>query len=483
MMKSFRKKIAAIVLSVPTLFMASCTDEEAQQIVTTIIDIFASMLGYDPNGENWEDTDEELDGDDVTSTSKSWVDYCPPVGNQGQYGTCVAWATSYGLKTTMNAIDDATWKSNKNSSSYQCSPVDLWHCMRTSYSSEVSSKCGGSSFDPAFKVMQSKGVATLAEVPFTSQKMACDGVSGKGKSSNKITSYRTIAYSADMSSTGEAYGMTVNNIKAHLEKGPLVIGARLGEKFMSWNSSAVIKSDTKDYQGQHAYHAMMLVGFDDKKQAFRIQNSWGKSDWGDNGMIWVDYNFFVKQFCFGVWGANNTASSVATVRKSTSDNISVKVISDVELDMDGNRTVKYTITNNGANSINTKDYSIIYLLFQARNLSKKHILFNNEKNVILEAGKSITIEKNYNIPAEAKAGNYYTALIADPYNEMEDKNFDDNFSYVTGKNMATFYVTGGRMFNNSNGTSIVSSIIDKEHLNAYSNSEVQKSLIRMKKAK
>jgi hypothetical protein len=355
--------------------------------------------------------------------------------------------------------------------------------MRSSYSSEVSNKGGGSSFDPAFKVMQSKGVATLAEVPFTSQKMACDGVSGKGKSSNKITSYRTIAYSADMSSTGEAYGMTVNNIKAHLEKGPLVIGARLGEKFMSWNSSAVIKSDTKDYQGQHAYHAMMLVGFDDNKQAFRIQNSWGKSDWGDNGMIWVDYNFFVKQFCFGVWGANNTSSSVATVRKSTSDNISVKVISDVELDMDGNRTVKYTITNNGANSINTKDYSIIYLLFKARDLSNKHILFNNEKNVVLEAGKSITIEKNYNIPAEAKAGNYYTALIADPYNEMGDKNFDDNFSYVTGKNLATFYVTGGRMFNNSNGTSIVSSIIDKEHMNAYSNSEVQNSLIRMKKAK
>ncbi|MBR4814498.1 MAG: hypothetical protein IKZ67_03455, partial [Paludibacteraceae bacterium] len=98
-------------------------------------------------------------------------------------------------------------------------------------------------------------------------------------------------------------------------------------------------------------------------------------------------------------------------------------------------------------------------------------------------GQSITVEKKYNIPASAVAGNYYTALIADPYNEMVDKNFDDNFSYVTGKNLASFYVTGGRLFNNSNGTSIVSSIIDKEHLNAYSNSEVQNSLIRMKKAK
>ncbi|MBR5374489.1 MAG: C1 family peptidase [Paludibacteraceae bacterium] len=484
MMKFFRKKIAVIALCVPTFFMASCSEEEAQQIIDTIVSIFASMLGYDPETENWEDTDEELDGDDVTTTKKSWEQYCPPVGNQGQYGTCVAWATSYGLKTTLNMID-GTWNtSNKNSASYQCSPVDLWHTMRSNYSSEVSNQCGGSSFDPAFKAMQTKGVATMYDVPFNNQKMTCDGVSGKGKTSNKISTYRTVAYSADMSSNGQAYGMTVENIKAHLEKGPLVIGARLGERFMSWNSSAVIESDTKDYQGQHAYHAMMLVGFDDSKKAFRIQNSWGKNDWGDNGMIWVGYNFFVKQFCFGVWSASNSSTAAsAAPRKSTGNDISVKVISDVEQNMDGERIVKYTITNNGTNAIDTKDYSIIYLLFQSRDLSKKHILFNNEKNVILEAGQSVTVEKKYNIPGDAKAGNYYTALIANPYDEVDDDNQTNNFSYVAGKDLASFYVTGGRLFNNSNGTSIVSSIIDKDHANAYRNSEVQNSLIRMKKAK
>ncbi len=483
MMKFFRNKIAAIILGVPVFFMASCTEEETQQLIDLAISIFASMLGYDPNGENWEDTDDELDGSDVTSTSKSWEQYCPPVGNQGEYGTCVAWATSYGLKTTLNMIDGTWSTSNKNSSSYQCSPVDLWHSMRSNYSSEVSKGCGGSSFDPAFKAMQNKGVATLSNVPFNNQKMTCDGVSGKGLSSNKITTYRTVAYSADMSSDGKAYGMTVNNIKAHLEKGPLVIGARLGEKFMSWNSSAVITNDTKDYKGQHAYHAMMLVGFDDNRKAFRIQNSWGKSSWGDEGMIWVGYNFFINQFCFGVWSASNTASSSAAPRKTTGNDISVKVISDTEQNMDGDRIVKYTITNNGANPINTKDYSIIYLLFQSRNLSQKQILFDNEKNMTLESGQSITVEKHYNIPASAKAGNYYTALIANPYDEMEDDNLANNFSYVTGKNMASFYVTGGRLFNNSNGTSIVSSIVDKDHANAYRNSEVQNSLIRMKKAK
>ena len=484
MMKFFRNKIAAIALSVPVFFMASCTEEETQQLFDTIISIFASMLGYDPNGENWEDTDDELDGDDVTSNAVSWEKYCPPVGNQGQYGTCVAWATSYGLKTTLNMID-GTWNTaNKNSTNYQCSPVDLWHCMRSNYKSEVSAMCKGSCCATAFKTMQKKGVATLNDVPFNNQKMSCDGVSGQGLSSNKITTYRTVAYSADMSFNGHAYGMTVSNIKAHLEKGPLVIGARLGDKFMSWNSSTPITSDTKDYLGQHAYHTMLLIGFDDAQKAFRIQNSWGQNDWGDNGMIWVGYDFFVKQFCIGVWSASNTSTATsAAPRKATGNDISVKVISDTENSLDDNRTVKYTITNNGSNPIDTKDYSIIYLLFQSRNLSQKHILFNNEKNMTLEAGQSITVEKSYSIPADAKAGNYYTALIANPYNEVEDDTQSDNFSYVTGKNLASFYLSGGKLINNSYGTAIVSSIVDKDHANAYRNSEVQNSLIRMKKAK
>ena len=504
----FWKRIFSLSLILPFLFMVNCSDdepeesentnitediddsgesdteEEPEQTVELISNIFASMLGYDPSEENWEDTDVEFDNSDVTSSSVSWEKYCPPVGNQGQYGTCVAWATSYGLKTTLNMID-GTWNTaNKNSTSYQCSPVDLWHSMRSNYSSEVSSQCGGSSFYPAFKAMQKKGVATLNDVPFNNQKMSCDGVSGQGLSSNKITTYRTVAYSADMSYNGHAYGMTVSNIKAHLEKGPLVISARLGEKFMSWNSSTPITSDTKVYQGQHAYHAMLLVGFNDEKKAFRIQNSWGKYDWGDNGMIWVGYDFFVKQFCIGVWSASNTSTATsAAPRKATGNDISVKVISDTENSLDGNRTVKYTITNNGSNPIDTKDYSISYLLFQSRNLSQKHILFNNEKNMTLEAGQSITVEKSYSIPADAKAGNYYTALIANPYNEVEDDTQSDNFSYVTGKNLASFYLSGGKLINNSYGTAIVSSIVDKDHANAYRNSEVQNSLIRMKKAK
>lgn len=477
-MKFFRKKIAVVAMLFSACFMTSCDEE----MINEILNIFIDMLGYNPENENWEDTDEEMDGTDVTETAVSWEKYCPPIGNQGQYGTCVAWATAYGLKTTLNMID-GTWNpSYKSQAQYQCSPVDIWHSMRSGYSSEVSSACGGSSFDPAFKAMQSKGVATMSAVPFTNMKMTCDNVAGKGQSNNKIATYRTIAYSAEYSTTGQAYGMTVANIKAHLQEGPLVIGAKLGDNFMAWNSSNVIKSDTKTYQGQHAYHAMMLIGYNDSKNAFRLQNSWGASDWGDNGFVWVDYNFFINQFCFGVWGASNTettAATASTLRSNSGDDVAVKVVSDKEL-ADGNRSIEYTVTNKGTNAINTKDCNIIYLLFKSRNLAEKFIVMENKESIDVNSGESVTLKATYAIPASARDGEYYTALIADPYNEVGDDNPADNFSYFTGKDLAALNLSAGKLINNSNGTSIVNTIVDKQHSNAYRNSEVTRSLIRMK---
>src|SRR5262249_52135256 len=36
------------------------------------------------------------------------------------------------------------------------------------------------------------------------------------------------------------------------------------------------------------WHALTLVGYDEKRQAFRLINSWG-TKWGDNGYAWIGY--------------------------------------------------------------------------------------------------------------------------------------------------------------------------------------------------
>lgn len=458
-------------------FFSSCDEE----VINTIIDValeFFDMLGYNMENEVVEDqnTTDEIT-DIVTDTKVDWEPYCPPIGNQGSYGTCVVWATAYNLKTTLNMID-GTWNvSNKNSSSYQCSPVDLWHLMP---SSGKSTQCGGSNFEPAFEAMISKGVATMSDVPFSNSKMVCDYVSGKGSSSNKLAEYRIVAYSSELTVDGSSHGMNENNIKNYLKMGPLVVGAKLGDRFMSWNSSEVISYDTKTYQGQHAYHAMALVGFDDNKGAFRLRNSWGADDWGDNGSIWVDYDFFFDQFCFGVWRASNSVTSTASTKSSTGNDVKVSVISDVAVD-NAKRQVKFAIENKGKATISTSDYPIAYVLFKAKHLTEKYLLIDNLEDKNIAPGKSEIFEVSYTLPEKAKDGKYYMALIADPYNEVGDDKQEDNFSFVTGNDMEPLYLTSGNLSTVPASIKEVRTLVCEKFKNAYRNDEIKTSLIRMKK--
>ncbi len=36
---------------------------------------------------------------------------------------------------------------------------------------------------------------------------------------------------------------------------------------------------------------MVVIGYNDTKNAFKVMNSWG-TKWGDNGFAWIDYANF-----------------------------------------------------------------------------------------------------------------------------------------------------------------------------------------------
>ena len=40
-------------------------------------------------------------------------------------------------------------------------------------------------------------------------------------------------------------------------------------------------------------HAMIAVGYDDTRKAFRIQNSWGRG-FGEGGYSWLGYDFWAR---------------------------------------------------------------------------------------------------------------------------------------------------------------------------------------------
>jgi len=224
--------------------------------------------------------------------------FFPPIGDQGPYGTCVAWAIGYNLKSFLEARD-RNWAPDTTDT--QFSPKFLYWMI----DENLKVGCDGTQFEFGMDVMLNYGIATLETVPYEDLGPSCDIEISKIPASwlsearqFMIQDYRRID------------NITIDTIKAYLSQDrPVVFGAELGPAFMRWNSDAVLVQDTKGINGMHARHAMIVAGYDDNKGpngAFLVVNSWGES-WGNNGTIWIDYNHFLD-FTLMAFVATNSRS-------------------------------------------------------------------------------------------------------------------------------------------------------------------------------
>jgi C1A family cysteine protease len=77
-------------------------------------------------------------------------------------------------------------------------------------------------------------------------------------------------------------------MKQQLARGAAVMfSMRTGPKMRALRGDDVLDTDTPNGGG----HQLVVVGYDDAKQAFKIQNSWGKG-WGNGGYGWFSYDFW-----------------------------------------------------------------------------------------------------------------------------------------------------------------------------------------------
>ena len=286
------KKLRPFVFSLACLAIAfstpSCTNDESETPQN--------------RSTGWQATDDpstvpqnvalpDFDGNaDNLPNSIDLSQYLPPIGDQGQYGTCVAWATAYNCKTALEAIKFNLTQAQLQNESAQMSAKYLFTALPNDKKGD---NCNGTDFTPALDVILQKGVATKASVPYTNlgncSQMNLDPSWDVDAAKHKIKYYRRIP-------------PTVNDIKKALaNKIPVVLGAKLDDSFMNWNSESVYQFATStDQVGIHSYHALCIVGYDNARGprgAFKVVNSWS-SQWGANGFIWVDYNFMVNGFGF-----------------------------------------------------------------------------------------------------------------------------------------------------------------------------------------
>ena len=173
-----------------------------------------------------------------------------PVRDQGGCGACVAFAVL--------ASEESAWIINNSSRNYDLSEWYLFQNGKGSCSA-------GSQFDRILDAAKSPGTVTEACCPYLE--------STKCKSPQyKIASWKKI--------------YTVAEAKEYISKtGPLITGMSVYEDFF-WVDSKKIY--TQEYGSFMGYHAVCIVGYDDKAGCWIVKNSWSTS-WGDDGYCRIAY--------------------------------------------------------------------------------------------------------------------------------------------------------------------------------------------------
>ena len=214
--------------------------------------------------------------------------FCPPRLNQGQQGSCVAWASAYAARTIVQAKATA-----QDPSTAAFSPSYLYNQIKLP-------NCQGAYIFKGMENMLQGGVLPYSKFGYTDQSCSKEPNAQERQQAQqfRIKGFQRLTLGSDDQRTD------MLAMKQHLAQGsPVVIGMMVGGSFMQEmeGQEAWIPTDRDFQMPGFGGHAMCVVGYDDYRfgdtGGFLIMNSWGK-EWGRNGLAWVPYpvfDFFAKE--------------------------------------------------------------------------------------------------------------------------------------------------------------------------------------------
>ena len=194
----------------------------------------------------------------------------PPIGNQGKQSSCVGWAAAYALKSFQEKIETKT--------TVLFSPSFIYNQINNGQD-------GGSRFIDALNLLSQQGAAKYDDMPYDEN----DYTSQPSQAAKDNAKPFRIDYWRQVNI------MDIKEVKNQVNAGyPVVIGTSVDEGFRSGRRVGINDYVWKAASGAVVGgHALLVVGFDDSKKAFKIMNSWG-TNWGNEGFCWLDYSYFPR---------------------------------------------------------------------------------------------------------------------------------------------------------------------------------------------
>ncbi|MDZ7260607.1 MAG: T9SS type A sorting domain-containing protein [candidate division KSB1 bacterium] len=220
----------------------------------------------------------------------------PPVGDQGNQGSCVAWATAYYYKT-FHEKKERNW--DLSTPAHQLSPSFMYNQINGGVDE-------GSTFPEAFELLVTKGCASLQDCPYDDSDYWSWPTEAAFEAALPYEA-QSFSYFFDDQGQGGAY---IEQMKQHLVNGDPIALAIPIYRPSAYSPGAFDNLNPADdfYEGpgsRDTYlaggHAVILVGYDDAKGSggFKMRNSWGTS-WGNQGSAYLSYNF-VATYAWEAW--------------------------------------------------------------------------------------------------------------------------------------------------------------------------------------
>jgi len=255
------------------------------------------------------------------------VDLCnqlPPVGNQGNQGSCVGWAVGYYYKTFLEGKERG-W--DLSDPAHICSPAFIYNQIN-------GNQDGGSFISDALKLLTRQGCASLSDMPYnpddyttlpnTTQLLNAINWRSDDFGFLFYSDSENCDLNADNSNNDLCRRKTpltdenIDAMKAILANGNvLVISIPIFSNF--YNAKDVYTGPTSDstYEGGHA---MVVCGYDDTIGGFKVRNSWG-TNWGNNGETYLTYDFIKNYVWSGAFMTDRIGYEWKVISKVKVDSI------------------------------------------------------------------------------------------------------------------------------------------------------------------
>ncbi|UKJ06066.1 C1 family peptidase [Solitalea lacus] len=190
----------------------------------------------------------------------------PTPGDQKSESSCTSWATAYAAASSFeHNFDGMNYPQAYRSPSYV-------------YNQIVQGNCGwGTYFSDNLNILKNQGACSLNEMPYT------DGVCNLQPTSQQAQAAST----HKISNWGTVNWRNLTDVKTLVSsKVPVLLGFMVDDSFYDMGKTGWVwkRKSGRQYGG----HAVAIMGYDDAKQAFKVQNSWG-TGWGLGGYFWIDY--------------------------------------------------------------------------------------------------------------------------------------------------------------------------------------------------